>query len=195
VKPYSTLDNPIIVPIQQFAYEWAADYIRRGERVLDVGFGLGYGISILFEKTPIVDGVEIDPRAVDHAQQQLAYRAHRLLRYDGVHLPFPDATYNVLTCIDVLEHVPDYRAFIAEMLRVARRAVVISTPHRRAENTNADGTPTNYHHLREWTYPELALILKDYDVQWQFINRVNEVHNIGAYGADTQALLPIIKRG
>ena len=60
-----------------------------------------------------------------------------------------------MTCGDVLEHVPDYVAFLREMVRVSSRVVFLSTPNRRPEYTRPDGQPRNRWHLREWTYEEL----------------------------------------
>jgi SAM-dependent methyltransferase len=39
--------------------------------------------------------------------------------YDGLHLPFTDASFDLLTIIDVLHHASDPEAVVAEALRVA----------------------------------------------------------------------------
>jgi len=95
----------------------------------------------------------------------------------------------------VIEHVEDYNRLIKEMLRVSRKGVFLSTPNRRPEYTNKDGSPKNYWHLREWSYEEFDEIIKKFgQVEWNFINgsyegpfsisdRINE---------NTQALSPFI---
>jgi SAM-dependent methyltransferase len=48
-----------------------------------------------------------------------------------VALPFPDKSFDVVGCFEVLEHLPDDlpRQALAELHRVAKRAVVLSVPH------------------------------------------------------------------
>jgi len=54
-------------------------------------------------------------------------------RADGRQLPFADATFDVVHSSAVLEHVgsaENQRSFIAELTRVAKRAVFLTTPNR-----------------------------------------------------------------
>jgi ubiquinone/menaquinone biosynthesis C-methylase UbiE len=52
---------------------------------------------------------------------------------DGNHLPFPDDSIDRMICTEVLEHVPDYRELLREMLRVLKPggsiAFSVPTPH------------------------------------------------------------------
>ncbi len=43
-------------------------------------------------------------------------------------LPYPDATFDLVLALEVLEHVPDPDAVLAEIARVASGAVVLSVP-------------------------------------------------------------------
>jgi ubiquinone/menaquinone biosynthesis C-methylase UbiE len=43
-------------------------------------------------------------------------------------LPFGDATFDLVVCCEVLEHLEDPPRALAEVARVARRAVIVSTP-------------------------------------------------------------------
>jgi len=49
----------------------------------------------------------------------------------GDHLPFPDATFDRVAVVDMLEHVPDEAAFAAELARVTKPGglLVVNTPH------------------------------------------------------------------
>jgi SAM-dependent methyltransferase len=48
---------------------------------------------------------------------------------DGVALPYPDGAFDVVICSEAMEHIPDYVEVLHELLRVARKSVVITVPH------------------------------------------------------------------
>ncbi|MHB8778315.1 MAG: class I SAM-dependent methyltransferase [Anaerolineales bacterium] len=175
-KDYSTIVGVgSVVPCQIEAYFLALNqYLGEKETALDVGFGLGYGLNILAIKASSVSGVDIDPKVLEYCRNTVMGRNPRLAHldiYDGYSLPFPDNHFDLVTCMDVLEHVEDYHRFLEELLRVTRKGVFISTPNRRPEYTNLDGTPKNYWHLREWSFEELKAILELHgSVDWNFLN-------------------------
>lgn len=173
---YSTLHHPVEVPVQVAAYRAAAHkYIRSRDRVLDVGFGLGYGLRIMATKSGELVGIEIDRGAVSKAQSltRVVPSVREVRHYDGYNIPYDANVFDVVACVDVIEHVPDYMRLIAEMIRVSRRVVLLSTPNRRPENTRPDGRPKNRWHIREWSYEELDSILQRMPgvrVDWNFLN-------------------------
>jgi hypothetical protein len=93
--------------------------------------------------------------------------------------------------------VEDYHRLLREMLRVSRLGVFISTPNRRPEFTNPDGTPKNHWHLREWTPEELQEILERHGrVEWTCLDGPFE----GPFqwrdrpGPDTLTLSPFVHK-
>jgi SAM-dependent methyltransferase len=44
-------------------------------------------------------------------------------------LPFAAASFDAVLCLEVLEHLEDPAAAVRELLRVARKAVVLSVPY------------------------------------------------------------------
>jgi ubiquinone/menaquinone biosynthesis C-methylase UbiE len=197
---YSTLDNPVEVPVQREAYLLAKrEYIKHGDHVLDVGFGLGYGLKILSGAGVILKGIDIDVRAVRQGPKLIKNipGLADVSRYDGVTIPYPDRSFDCVTCIDVIEHVPDYIRLSREMLRVSRRVVFISTPNRRPEFTRPDGKPNNRWHIREWSFSEFSQIVDKFDnvdIHWHFINGSYEgPFNLSAKPTDeTMALAPAL---
>jgi len=164
-----------VVPCQIEAYFLALNkYVDESATVLDVGFGLGYGLNILAIKAKEVSGVDVDKKVYDYCQGTIVDRNPRLIYlsiYEGYSLSFPDNYFDVVTCVDTIEHVEDYDRLIKEMLRVAKKGVFLSTPNRRPEYTNPDGTPKNYWHLREWSFDEFDEIVKRHGkVDWNFLN-------------------------
>jgi SAM-dependent methyltransferase len=95
-------------------------------RLLDAGCGSGRTLDEL-ARYGRVSGVDLSPEAV---------AAARLRGHDDVHvarveeLPFGDATFDVVTCLDVVEHTPDDRETLAELWRVTRPGglLVVTVP-------------------------------------------------------------------
>jgi SAM-dependent methyltransferase len=190
-----------VVPCQIEAYFLALNqYLGENETALDVGFGLGYGLNILAIKASSVSGVEVDTKVLEYCRNTVMGRNPRLACldiYDGYSLSFPDNHFDLVTCVDVLEHVENYHRFLDELIRVARKGVFISTPNRRPEYTNSDGTPKNYWHLREWSFEELDEILKQHgNVDWNFLNGPFEGPFIHSKRVEqgTMTLSPFVKK-
>ncbi len=101
------------------------------ESVLDIGCGEGvvtqrWARAIAPAR---VVGLDLDDPAIaaeweKHAAPNLEYVAHAAQA-----LPFADGEFDVATAIEVLEHVPDPRATLAEMARCARNHLLVSVPH------------------------------------------------------------------
>lgn len=197
---YTTTLAPEEVPCQKETYYYALNnYVKDGDRVLDVGMGVGYGMNLLSIRAKEVYAVDVDKKAVDYCTKNVLGKnpkVKELKLYDGYKLPYKDNYFDVVTCVDVVEHVEDYDRFIDELLRVAKRAVVFGTPNRRPEYTNPDGTPTNYWHLREWSFEEFDKIAKSHvkKVEWTFLDGPWEgpfkiTHKVNK---DTLVLLPAL---
>lgn len=98
--------------------------------LLDVGCGDGHVTDRLAALLPGVPttGVDVaDPALLDLWAQKagglVAYRSGSA--YD---LPFADASIDVVTAFEVFEHLERPAAALAELRRVARRALVLSVP-------------------------------------------------------------------
>ena len=112
-----------------------ADYdrlaLRRGDKVLDLGCGFGRhafeaarrgaNVVALDAGRDEVDGVAATFAAMVEAGELLDGSLHTAaVQGDALHLPFPDATFDRVICSEVLEHIPDDVAAMAELARVLR---------------------------------------------------------------------------
>jgi SAM-dependent methyltransferase len=88
--------------------------VRRGDLVLDVGAGTGRHAREAARRGAWV--VALDLRAAD---LRTADGAH-LVQGDALALPFADGTFDRLIASEVLEHIPDDGAAIAELRRVLK---------------------------------------------------------------------------
>lgn len=197
---YSPCDNPLEVPCQVEAYLLCRDrYLKPSDVILDVGFGLGYGLQIMAAKAENLVGLDIDARATARARR--IFEGHPRIKtielYDGKSLPFGDKTFDVVTCIEVIEHVKDYKSLLLELSRVSRRLIFLATPNRRPEYTLPDGQPKNYWHIREWSFRDLDTILQEIpnvQIEWNFIDGPWEGPFVctTAVSEDTLALAPVL---
>ena len=84
-------------------------------RLLDAGCGSGRMLDELADYGEPV-GLDADDLAVAAARR----RGHAVRSGRIEANPFPDASFDVVTCMDVLEHTPDDRRTLRELRRVAR---------------------------------------------------------------------------
>jgi SAM-dependent methyltransferase len=116
----------------RLASDWLAGAIRdrRGLDALDIGCGAGLSLIRLAGHREIgrVVGLEPDPGALRLAR---LHRGFEVIRGSALELPFEDESFDVATCFDVLQHLPDggdqvASAEIARVLRPGGVAVVRS---------------------------------------------------------------------
>jgi 2-polyprenyl-3-methyl-5-hydroxy-6-metoxy-1,4-benzoquinol methylase len=103
--------------------------VGAGQRVLDVGCSSGYLARPLSERGNTIVGLELDPEAAREAEAW----CERVLVGDVETMPLPleAASFDVVLCGDVLEHLRDPRAALARLrpfLRPGGR-LVASTPN------------------------------------------------------------------
>jgi SAM-dependent methyltransferase len=138
-------------------YHWAAS-IAEGREVLDAGCGEGYGGRILSNvggATRYV-GVDLDPEAVARARDAYGLDGRvELAVADVTALPFEDASFDLVTCFETIEHVAEQQKVVSELARVLREdgLLLISSPNRDVY------PPGNPHHVRELTPAELEQLL------------------------------------
>jgi SAM-dependent methyltransferase len=106
---------------------------RPGAAVLDVGAGAGQFANML-----AASGKFQTVTALDHIRfEKYSEFYPGLSRRDAsiVELPFDDDEFDVVTCMEVLEHVPDdvLEPGIAELRRVCRGQLIMSVPYEEAE--------------------------------------------------------------
>jgi 2-polyprenyl-3-methyl-5-hydroxy-6-metoxy-1,4-benzoquinol methylase len=99
------------------------------ETILDVGCGEGVLTERWAARHEQVTGVDLDHPAL---RSEWARRRRPNLEFragDAVSLPFDAATFDLVCAVEVLEHLEDPAAALAEMSRVTRRWLLVSTPH------------------------------------------------------------------
>ena len=136
---------------------------QRGHQatLLEIGGGRS-GVGQLLFPGAAVTNCDIDPAfAPDAARAGVTFVCG-----DARALPFTDASFDVVTMFDVLEHIHDDAKAASEALRVTRPEgwVLLSTP-------NADWHYPYHRFMRRWCPPEARLM-----AEWGHVRR-------GYYGA------------
>lgn len=113
-------------------FEKGAKFLKRFEphsnewcrwNVLDFGCGSGgltYQLGTRFREAW---GIDTDSEQVAFAARQINCRSEdnvKFCHYEGKQLPFPDASFDCIFCVDVIEHLPTPGFFVSEFLRVLR---------------------------------------------------------------------------
>lgn len=108
------------------------------ESVLDIGSGRGaflWPLIHTFPALPVTCVDMLDFRVADimaahegGMEQVVAQQASVLA------LPFESHTFDVVTMLEVLEHIPDTAKVLAEVCRVARRFLLLSVPSKEDDN-------------------------------------------------------------
>ena len=100
--------------------------------VLDVGTATGRGLRHLKDAVPnaFVCGIEPVAALAEQAVKSGNTASGSFVLGSGSALPFPDRSFDAVCEFAVLHHVSDPNAVVREMLRVAKRAVLISDSNR-----------------------------------------------------------------
>ncbi len=161
-------------PVQRFwhrrKFAYVAGLIPDGAEVLDFGCGAGTFLAVLAEERPAVRavGVDIGSSQIDFANREVATLfPESRIRFEALRdasgtVPFADGSFDVVTSIEVIEHL--HPALAHRFLLDARRLLkpggrlIVTTPNYRSlwpliELVLERMSPVKYHdqHINKFT--------------------------------------------
>ena len=115
------------------------------KNLLDVGSGRGAFLWPCLNAFPQLDvlGVDLLPNRVEllEAVRRGGVSNLHALKADICELALPDHSYDVVTMLEALEHIPDVALAIRSAVRIARRYIVVTVP------SKPDNNPGHIHLL------------------------------------------------
>ena len=102
--------------IESFVERVCRDIAKRRARILDVGCGTGANLQML-ANYGVAEGVDISAEALEFCR---ARGLSKVKLGPAEALPFEDASFDLVTGLDVVEHLDEDAAGLSEMRRVLR---------------------------------------------------------------------------
>jgi SAM-dependent methyltransferase len=103
-----------LIAIRSHELNRVRDLFAPAHHLLELGGGNGYQARELSRLSLQVESVDIDPDGIWRE------RYFPVKRFDGYHLPFGDATFDIVFSSNVLEHVPDVERLLVDARRVMK---------------------------------------------------------------------------
>lgn len=152
------LHQPSLLYAEHYTRYLAAQPLVAGKRVLDIASGSGYGSHLLAQGATSVVGVDISSDAVEYATATYTRPNLEFRRGDATAIPLDDGSVDVVVTFETIEHVTDYRAFLAEVERVLAPdgIALVSTPN------DIEFVEGNHFHLHQFVYDELLDLLGEW---------------------------------
>lgn len=144
-----------------------------GDRILDVGCGLGYFSDMLSSDGAKCTGIDLDERCIEYCIKNMRGKYQIA---DVTKLPFSDNSFNKVLCTEVLEHIIENGVVLDEIIRVTRNGgtVVASTPcssgifkgwFKRIGHGSVENNSREYHHHKGYTEKGLGELLVKHNIQ------------------------------
>ncbi len=137
--------------------------LARSRRVLDLACGAGYGAATLAEAATRVTGVDVSADAIAYAREHYDAGNLEFLQGDATHVDLPDASFDLITAFELIEHLDDWRALLTEARRLLAHGgqFIVSTPNKLYYAESRQKAGPNPFHTHEFTFPEFQAALAE----------------------------------
>ncbi|MCL1463547.1 bifunctional 2-polyprenyl-6-hydroxyphenol methylase/3-demethylubiquinol 3-O-methyltransferase UbiG [Argonema galeatum] len=94
----------------------------QGLKALDVGCGGGFSCEFMADRGVEVSGIDRSAKCIEKAQEHAVKRGIKIDYKYGLaeEMPYEDNTFDVVVCVDVLEHIADLNKVISEINRILK---------------------------------------------------------------------------
>ncbi len=167
--------------------------IKPGDRILDIGCGSGRHTCEAYRRREVVAiGSDLSFDDVREAVDRLRYHdaleehgggAWGVLVSDIKSLPFKDNSFDNVVCSEVLEHIPDDKKAISEIIRVLKpgKTLVVSVPRYMPERIcwalSDEYYNANQGHVRIYKKKELVRALETAGAAHFYSHFAHSIHS------------------
>lgn len=145
------------------AYVFARSLIG-GKRILEVGFGEGYGADYLAQAAAEVIGIDMAPGNIPRASAKYRRPNLSFRQMDATRLAFPDGSFDAVCSFQVIEHIPEPQLLpsVTEIARVLAPDGFYCVSTLNLAHNMKPGKPYEklVYHEKEFTAPELEQLLR-----------------------------------
>jgi ubiquinone/menaquinone biosynthesis C-methylase UbiE len=140
------------ITLHRNRYDFVLQRLPPGQNVLEIGTGLGTFTRELLPRCGRYAGIEFDRDACETARKKNP--AAEIIQGDARQLPFADNQFSFILCLEVLEHLGDWRAGVRQIHRCLQPdgTAIISVPWRHSGGKSG----TNEFHVYEPGEAELV---------------------------------------
>jgi ubiquinone/menaquinone biosynthesis C-methylase UbiE len=147
------------------------------EKILDAGCGEGFVVSYLLQENDrsTITGIDCSLEAIEMARQMVPSVLSEVeggVLFDVGDLremPYGDDSFDLVMCLEVLEHLPDPHRGLRELKRVTSAHCLVSVPHEpffRATNflrgKHVPAWGRDPEHLQLWTARQFRRLVEQY---------------------------------
>ena len=152
-------------PVQRALIGRFLDHVRMlleplaGRSVLDAGCGEAFVLDMALDacsNLQIAAGIDMDIEALERGHE--LFPRIPVFQADILYLPFPENTFDIVICTEVLEHFEQPDVALRELCRVATSYCLLSVPHEpffRASNLlrgkNVSRLGNDVEHYQNWS--------------------------------------------
>lgn len=102
---------------------------EKPRKLLDVGCGEGFIDEIILEKLPKIKLIGVDVSGSVLSKAKKRNPKGNYLKAALPNLPFSDNNFDLVICLEVLEHLPYYAKALEELIRLSKKKLIISVPN------------------------------------------------------------------
>jgi 2-polyprenyl-3-methyl-5-hydroxy-6-metoxy-1,4-benzoquinol methylase len=179
---YSGNDKPEITKneINRLHESIIKEITEEMEVILDIGCGNGWVSKKLIPTGRKVISMDISSENPVKAIREVAHKNHAGLIADAYNIPLKENSIDCVIASEVLEHVPDPKAFITNLLKLLKHngKLIITTPYNEKIEyylcVHCNRPTPKYAHLHSFNEHNIGQFIQDTGITWETKSLINK---------------------